>query len=96
METGAFSSGFPKGSTDHGDSESDVYVRSGWNLNNLPRLAGSLLSFEQTDISGVLVPWIYIGMCFSSFCWVSFYLLVPCYYTERSFSFAWYLPKELH
>ncbi|XP_031482471.1 lysine-specific demethylase JMJ18-like isoform X1 [Nymphaea colorata] len=69
LETGTFSSGFPKGSTDYGDSEPDVYVKSGWNLNNLPRLAGSLLSFEQTDISGVLVPWLYIGMCFSSFCW---------------------------
>lgn len=43
---------------------------SGWNLNNLPRLSGSLLPFERKDISGVLVPWVYVGMCFSSFCWV--------------------------
>jgi histone demethylase JARID1 len=48
----------------------DKYAQSGWNLNNLPRLQGSVLSFEGGDISGVLVPWLYVGMCFSSFCWV--------------------------
>ena len=46
-------------------------MKSGWNLNNLPRLAGSLLSYENAEISGVQVPWLYVGMCFSSFCWVS-------------------------
>jgi len=53
------------------DSDMDQYAVSGWNLNNLPRLPGSVLSFEDCDISGVLVPWLYVGMCFSSFCWVS-------------------------
>ncbi|ESQ52096.1 hypothetical protein EUTSA_v10016283mg [Eutrema salsugineum] len=52
-----------------GKSEVDKYIVSGWNLNNLPRLSGSVLSFEPCDISGVLVPWLYVGMCFSSFCW---------------------------
>lgn len=70
METGAFGSGFPK-SSKLDASESDKYVTSGWNLNNFPRLPGSVLCFEEGDISGVVVPWLYIGMCFSSFCWVS-------------------------
>lgn len=72
LETGAFGSGFPKASSMiiEGESESDQYVASGWNLNNFPRLQGSVLCFEANDISGVLVPWLYIGMCFSSFCWV--------------------------
>ena len=69
LETGVFESGFPKILE---NNESDRYVKSGWNLNNFPRLAGSVLSFEGCDISGVLVPWLYVGMCFSSFCWVSF------------------------
>ncbi|KAA8537093.1 hypothetical protein F0562_029571 [Nyssa sinensis] len=70
LETGAFGSGFPKASSLlAGKSESDQYVISGWNLNNLPRLPGSVLCFEGCDISGVLVPWLYVGMCFSSFCW---------------------------
>ncbi|CAK9167434.1 unnamed protein product [Ilex paraguariensis] len=69
LETGLFGSGFPKASSSIG-SKPDQYVSSGWNLNNFPRLPGSLLSFEGCDISGVLVPWLYIGMCFSSFCWM--------------------------
>ncbi|KAF3796355.1 Lysine-specific demethylase [Nymphaea thermarum] len=69
LETGTFGSGFPKALSGSGNSESEEYVRSGWNLNNFPRLAGSVLSFEKSDISGVLVPWLYLGMCFSSFCW---------------------------
>ncbi|KAL3650155.1 hypothetical protein CASFOL_006558 [Castilleja foliolosa] len=69
VETGAFGSGFPK-NLQHVASDSDVqYINSGWNLNNFPRLPGSVLSFESSDISGVLVPWLYVGMCFSSFCW---------------------------
>ncbi|KAJ6824600.1 receptor-like serine/threonine-protein kinase [Iris pallida] len=70
LETGDFGSGFPKTSTvEAGSNLDDQYVKSGWNLNNFPRLQGSVLSFESGDISGVLVPWLYVGMCFSSFCW---------------------------
>ncbi|KAG6430265.1 hypothetical protein SASPL_108329 [Salvia splendens] len=69
LETGVFGSGFPK-TAEQVSSDSDIkYINSGWNLNNFPRLPGSVLSFESSDISGVLVPWLYIGMCFSSFCW---------------------------
>lgn len=70
LETGALGSGFPKASSLN-KSDLDQYALSGWNLNNFPRLPGSVLSFEGSDISGVLVPWLYVGMCFSSFCWVS-------------------------
>ncbi|URE10603.1 lysine-specific demethylase JMJ14-like [Musa troglodytarum] len=70
LDTAMFGSGFPKASLGN-KAELDPYVNSGWNLNNLPRLPGSVLSFEREDISGVLVPWLYVGMCFSSFCWVT-------------------------
>lgn len=69
LETGTFGSGFPKASSMSAKSDANQYVMSGWNLNNLPRLPGSVLGFEESDISGVLVPWLYVGMCFSSFCW---------------------------
>ncbi|XP_030551563.1 lysine-specific demethylase JMJ15-like isoform X2 [Rhodamnia argentea] len=69
LEAGAFGSGFPKAASTANGGSSDHYVKSGWNLNNFPRLPGSVLSFEESDISGVLVPWLYVGMCFSSFCW---------------------------
>ncbi|XP_042487225.1 lysine-specific demethylase JMJ18-like isoform X2 [Macadamia integrifolia] len=69
LETGVFGSGFPKASSSITGNNSDRHVESGWNLNKFPRLPGSVLCFERRDISGVLVPWLYIGMCFSSFCW---------------------------
>ncbi|KAK1308203.1 putative lysine-specific demethylase JMJ14 [Acorus calamus] len=68
LETGVFGSGFPKVNSMSSDVD-EQYVKSGWNLNNFPRLPGSVLSFENAEISGVLIPWLYVGMCFSSFCW---------------------------
>uniref|UniRef100_A0A6V7QYG7 Lysine-specific demethylase JMJ18-like n=1 Tax=Ananas comosus var. bracteatus TaxID=296719 RepID=A0A6V7QYG7_ANACO len=90
LDTGMFGSGFQKASPSN-KSESDPYVVSGWNLNNLPRLPGSVLSFEKEDISGVLVPWLYIGMCFSSFCWhVEDHHLYSLNYMHFGDSKVWY------
>ncbi|GAA6027065.1 hypothetical protein JCM8097_006083 [Rhodosporidiobolus ruineniae] len=47
----------------------DPYSRDGWNLNNFPILAGSLLRYIKSDISGMTLPWIYVGMVFSTFAW---------------------------
>nr|KJB82295.1 hypothetical protein B456_013G187600 [Gossypium raimondii] len=69
LETGVFGSGFHKKLNQVGLASDEKYIKSGWNLNNFPRLSGSVLSYESSDISGVLVPWLYVGMCFSSFCW---------------------------
>ena len=41
---------------------------SGWNLNKLPSIDGSLLH-PLNDINGINVPWLYVGSQFSSFCW---------------------------
>ncbi|KAI7904086.1 uncharacterized protein BX663DRAFT_506344 [Cokeromyces recurvatus] len=40
-----------------------------WNLNVIPVAPQSLFTFIKTDISGMMIPWLYIGMCFSAFCW---------------------------
>lgn len=87
LETGVFGSGFPKALSMVTKSESDLYATSGWNLNNLPRLPGSVLCFEESDISGVLVPWLYVGMCFSSFCWVCPFTLMVEARVSKSFLF---------
>ena len=47
----------------------NIYSRDPWNLNNLPIISESLLRFIKSDISGMTVPWTYVGMVFSTFCW---------------------------
>jgi len=42
-----------------------------WNLNILPLDKDSLFRHIKTDICGMTVPWLYVGMCFSTFCWHS-------------------------
>jgi histone demethylase JARID1 len=45
------------------------YYDTSWNLTKLPVCDGSVLHHIKTPIAGVNVPWLYIGMLFSSFCW---------------------------
>ncbi|XP_044732738.1 lysine-specific demethylase lid-like isoform X2 [Chrysoperla carnea] len=45
------------------------YANSPWNLNNIPIIEGSVLSYLTGDISGIKLPWMYVGMLFSTFCW---------------------------
>ncbi|KAL4903438.1 hypothetical protein BDW74DRAFT_156396 [Aspergillus multicolor] len=47
----------------------DPYAKDPWNLNNLPFHGESLFRHIKSDISGMTVPWVYVGMCFSTFCW---------------------------
>ncbi|KAL4886271.1 PLU-1-like protein-domain-containing protein [Aspergillus karnatakaensis] len=47
----------------------DPYSKDPWNLNNLPFHGESLFRHIKSDISGMTVPWVYVGMCFSTFCW---------------------------
>ena len=47
----------------------DPYLKDPWNWNNIPILPQSLLHYIKSDISGMIVPWTYIGMIFSTFCW---------------------------
>lgn len=35
----------------------------------MPIVKESLLRYIKSDISGMTVPWIYLGMLFSAFCW---------------------------
>ena len=67
LDTGAVGSGFPR----RGESD-DPYATHPWNVNNFPKTAGehaSLLRSVAEAIPGVIVPWLYVGMLFSAFCW---------------------------
>lgn len=63
-------------STTHGSgfptiekNPTDSYATDPWNLNILPLHPDSLFRYIKSDISGMTVPWLYVGMCFSTFCW---------------------------
>lgn len=45
------------------------YSLDPWNLNILPLHSESLFRYIKSDISGMTVPWLYVGMIFSTFCW---------------------------
>jgi hypothetical protein len=47
----------------------DKYSTHPANLNNIPFLPESLFCHIKTDILGMMVPWLHVGMCFSTFCW---------------------------
>lgn len=48
---------------------SNPYASDPWNLNVLPLHPESLFRHIKSDISGMTVPWVYVGMIFSTFCW---------------------------
>lgn len=78
-------SGFPTIDNPRYKEEDESYINSEWNLNKLPFARGSLLDYickslseeddEKNDkevknqISGMTVPWVYIGGPLSTFCW---------------------------
>ncbi|XP_051508766.1 lysine-specific demethylase 5C isoform X2 [Myxocyprinus asiaticus] len=65
-----FGSGFPvNNGKRHLTNEEEEYARSSWNLNVMPVLEQSVLCHINADISGMKVPWLYVGMVFSAFCW---------------------------
>ena len=65
-----YGSGFGREGQRVFDRRSNEYLEHPWNLNNLGKQAGSLMQFPRSrDISGINVPWLYVGMKYSSFCW---------------------------
>lgn len=82
IETSSTGSGFPT---------TGKFANHCWNLNNLPREPSSLLRLIPDNIPGVLVPWLYVGMRFSAFCWhVEDHLFYSINYLHMGCSKKWY------
>jgi len=69
LATGELGSGFPSMKTKDLTENDKKYLNSPWNLNNFACHYKSVLRYINADISGMKVPWAYVGMCFSCFCW---------------------------
>ncbi|XP_062865727.1 protein Jumonji [Trichomycterus rosablanca] len=61
VDTGTHGSGFPV-------VKSEPFSKHGWNLTVLPNNSGSILR-HLGAVPGVTVPWLNIGMVFSTSCW---------------------------
>lgn len=82
IQTGTTGSGFPK---------SGPFSSHCWNLNNVPRQPSSMLRLIDDNIPGVLVPWLYVGMRFSAFCWhVEDHLFYSINYLHKGAEKKWY------
>ncbi|VUG17811.1 DEBR0S2_16864g1_1 [Brettanomyces bruxellensis] len=67
-------SGFPTEGNSLIDQEAGrKYIDSPFNLTRLPFAGGSLLRYFQKEdrnqMSGITIPWLYVGSMFSTFCW---------------------------
>ncbi|KAG5011411.1 hypothetical protein JHK86_023672 [Glycine max] len=69
LEAGVFSSGFSTLSDPVEACTYPEYLKSGWNMNNILSLSGSLLCFESSEASRNFAPKIHVGMCFSPLNW---------------------------
>ncbi|KAM9384941.1 protein Jumonji isoform 2-T2 [Pholidichthys leucotaenia] len=61
VDTSTHGSGFPTG-------KSEPFAKHGWNLTVLPNNSGSILR-HLGAVPGVTIPWLNIGMVFSTSCW---------------------------
>ncbi|XP_048839377.1 lysine-specific demethylase 5B-B-like isoform X2 [Brienomyrus brachyistius] len=65
-----FGSGFPvRNGKFKVTPQDETYLDCGWNLNNMALMDPSVLTHITSDICGMTLPWLYVGMCFSCFCW---------------------------
>ena len=73
----------------------NYYVSHPWNLTRLPFAKGSLLNYINTSISGMTIPWIYIGSLFSTFCWhVEDHYTLSANYCHFGATKKWYAIPE--
>ncbi|TMS37353.1 hypothetical protein L596_004302 [Steinernema carpocapsae] len=93
IKTDEFGSGFPR-LTEGG---TDIYTEHPWNLNNISTHEDSVLQFVGQRVSGMTVPWLYVGMCFSSFCWhVEDHWTYSVNYQHTGAAKVWYGVAEQH
>jgi histone demethylase JARID1 len=70
MRVDKYGSGFSRPGQPITDQRQSDYVDHPWNLNNLLVAKNSLMQFPRSrDLSGINIPWLYVGMRYSTFCW---------------------------
>ncbi|XP_041104468.1 protein Jumonji-like isoform X1 [Polyodon spathula] len=88
VDTNTHGSGFPVG-------KSEPFSKHGWNLTVLPNNSGSILR-HLGAVPGVTIPWLNIGMVFSTSCWSRDQNCLPYIdYSHTGADCVWYcIPAE--
>ncbi|CAD7704764.1 unnamed protein product [Ostreobium quekettii] len=104
LDSGALGSGFPWGpepEDEAGGGAADrlrVYRHHPWNINRWPLCRESVLKHVvgEEPITGVMVPWLYVGSCLSAFCWhIEDHALYSVNYMHTGAPKVWYgVPGE--
>lgn len=93
-------SGFPLFGSARSKDENFDYHSSLFNLNNIYKSPLSILKIaerKKEHISGVTIPWVYMGMMFSSFCWhVEDLWLNSLNYSHKGGTKTWYVIPKKH
>ena len=93
-----YGSGFPTFSNSKTIDSNFDYTTSNFNLNNIYKSPTSILKFSDKNnekISGITIPWMYMGMKFSSFCWhVEDLWLNSLNYSHTGATKTWYIIPE--
>lgn len=80
------------------DAHARQYQGHPWNINNITRGRESLLRYMKCDelVTGVMVPWLYVGSCLSAFCWhIEDHALYSINYLHMGAPKVWYgVPSE--
>ena len=77
----------------YSDERERTYAEHPWNINNMPRCKDSVLRYLLGDglITGVMVPWLYVGSALSAFCWhVEDHALYSVNYLHMGAPKVWY------
>lgn len=93
-----YGSGFPRFDCKRSQDSYFDYANSLYNLNNIYKSPQSLLQVlkqKERHISGITMPWVYMGMLFSTFCWhVEDLWLNSINYSHKGAIKTWYVIPE--
>ena len=96
VPTAKYGSGFGRVGQKIVNEKQKEYENHPWNLNNLPTSYNSLMQFPRKhDISGINIPWLYVGMKYATFCWHYEDLMLPSInYSHYGAPKQWYSIPE--
>ena len=78
LNANVYGSGFGNKKQKQLSEQQSAYTDHAWNFCNFQYQPNSLFQFSGLkDMSGINVPWVYVGMKYSTFCWHFEDLMLP-------------------